>query len=60
MTPAEVAEIAARYDTSMSRAMIRALRALGVAAPAAGGRTRAYDGMRWCFENHGSPMGRVR
>lgn len=60
MSRQELARIALRYDTSMSRAM---LRALGVPAPepapAVGTITwadRCYDGLMWCFENHGSPM----
>ena len=54
--------IARRYDTLMSRAL---LRALGVAARSEGEaspkpcskrvRGARYQGMRWCFENHGSP-----
>lgn len=61
MSRAEIVRIALRYDTSMSRAM---LRALGIhapkPAPAAGTIARAdrrYDGLAWCFANHGSPMG---
>ena len=51
-----------RYDTLMSRAM---LRALGVvvrpernASPKACAKLISdakYQGMEWCFENHGSP-----
>lgn len=63
MLPLRVIEsIALRYDTVMSWAM---LRALGVAArsevvtvpmPCAKRvRDARYEGMRWCFENHGSP-----
>lgn len=63
MLPLRVIEsIALRYDTVMSRAM---LRALGVAirperkalpkACAKRMREAKYDGMRWCFENYGSP-----
>ena len=63
MLPRKVlASIARRYDTLMSRAM---LRALGVAARPEGGAMSKpcakrlwdakYQGMRWCFENHGSP-----
>lgn len=51
-----------RYDTLMSRAMLRALgvaikperSALSKACPKLV-RDAKYDGMRWCFENHGSP-----
>ena len=39
-------DAALRYDTAMSRAMLRAL----------GPDARRYRAMRWCFENHGSPM----
>ncbi len=63
MLPLRVIEsIALRYDTLMSRAM---LRALGVAIkPERSALPKAcpklvhdakYDGIRWCFENHGSP-----
>lgn len=58
----ELARIARRYDTSMSRAM---LRALGLRprepVPATGTVVSVdrYEGMLWCFENHGSPMDRV-
>lgn len=60
MSRDELAEIALRHDTAMSRAM---LRALGIPvpepAPAVGAIVRAdrrYDGLAWCFANHGSPM----
>lgn len=59
----DYARIAFRYDTSMSRAM---LRALGVAWPsparaararaATKRRDRAYIGMAECFANRESPM----
>ena len=63
MLPLRVIEsIALRYDTVMSRAM---LRALGVVArpefhtlPKACAKRlpeAKYQGMEWCFENHGSP-----
>lgn len=63
MLPLRVIEsIALRYDTLMSQAM---LRALGVVVrpeyhplpkPCAKQLPDArYDGMLWCFENHGSP-----
>lgn len=51
--------IARRYDTPMSRAM---LRALGLPSPepmpAPGTVVAAdrYADLIWCFENHGSPM----
>ena len=57
---------ALRYDTAMSRAMLRALgrevpetsrRPCPVARVGAAARdARRYRAMRWCFENHGSPM----
>ena len=62
LTRKVLASIALRYDTLMSRAM---LRALGVAARPEGGAVpkpcakrvwdAKYRGLRWCFENHGSP-----
>lgn len=62
LTRKVLASIARRYDTLMSRAM---LRVLGVAARSEGEaslkpcakrvRDARYQGMRWCFENHGSP-----
>lgn len=62
LTRKVLASIALRYDTAMSRAM---LRALGVVVRPEGGavpkpcakrvRDARYEGMRWCFENHGSP-----
>ena len=62
LTRKVLTSIALRYDTAMSRAM---LRALSVAARPEGGavpktcakhvRDARYQGMRWCFENHGSP-----
>lgn len=62
LTRKVLASIARRYDTAMSRAM---LRALGVVVRPEGGAVpkpcakrlldAKYQGMRWCFENHGSP-----
>lgn len=59
-------DVALRYDTAMSRAM---LRALGHDAPetrrspcpvvrvgATARDARRYRAMRWCFRNFGSPM----
>ena len=59
-----LASIALRYDTAMSRAM---LRALGVPVP----KVRFYatpapaedvtdPDVLWCFRNNGSPMDRMR
>ena len=57
-----LASIALRYDTAMSRAMLRALGVVvrpevgTVPKPCAKRVCDArYEGMRWCFENHGSP-----
>lgn len=62
LTRKVLASIARRYDTLMSRAMLRALgvavRPVGRAVPkpcANQVRDARYEGMRWCFENHGSP-----
>lgn len=58
MTRGEMAEIAMRYDTALSCAM---LKALGVARRVNGrtsARLDAYKGIGWCFANHGSPMDR--
>ena len=51
-----MARIAARYDTAMSWAMLRALSEAGVSACAPRTRRHAYDHLVWCFRNHGSPM----
>lgn len=59
----ELSAIARRYDTAMSRAM---LRALGLPAPRASRRGVPFvrdevdPEVRWCFENHGSPMDLLR
>ena len=59
----QMAEIALRYTTAMSAAM---LRALGVGRMAAdlrymGTRGRgAYEGVPWCFRNERSPMDGLR
>ena len=62
LTRKVLASIARRYDTLMSRAMLRALgvvvRPEGVAVPKPCAKRlwdAKYQGMRWCFENHGSP-----
>lgn len=64
MSKGELAMIALRYRTSMSRAMLRALGIpVPAPAPAVGTIARAdrrYDGIMWCFENHGSPMDAAR
>lgn len=60
LTRADLVRIAMRYDTAMSRAM---LRALGVPAPEPASRTEdrqrgawRYRGMRSCMRNAHSPM----
>lgn len=59
----ELSAIARRYDTAMSRAM---LRALGLPAPRVSRRGVSFvrdevdPEVRWCFENHGSPMDLLR
>ena len=62
LTRKVLASIARQYDTAISRAMLRALgvvvRPDGGASPKACAkrvRDARYQGMRWCFENHGSP-----
>ena len=59
----ELSAIARRYDTAMSRAM---LRAVGLPAPRVSRRGVPFvrdevdPEVRWCFENHGSPMDLLR
>lgn len=60
MTLTEIAVIAARHDTTMSWAMLRALLERGVSVRLPRRRCHQYDHMRWCFENHGSPMDGLR
>lgn len=60
VTLSQLARIALRYDTSMSRAMLRAL-GVPVPEPAPDLRPHArpdgrYAGMAECFANRGSPM----
>ena len=69
MTLRDIALIAARYDTSMSRAMMRALLVAGVEVAGRARRGRAasdaadprYAGMGWCMRNRdeGSARGRA-
>ena len=63
MSRGELAAIALRYDTSMSRAMLRAL-GLEPREPAPAARTIVgidrYEGIGWCFRNNGSPMDLLR
>lgn len=58
MTRGEMAEIAMRYDTALSRAMLKALGVARRAKGRASARLDAYKGIGWCFVNHGSPMDR--
>ncbi len=60
MTLQQMAAIAARYDTTMSWAMLRALLARGVSVRLPSRRRHQYEHMLWCFENHGSPMDGLR
>lgn len=63
---AEMAEIASRYDTAVSWAMLRALSELGVSVRLPPTRVHAHDHARatevayedlaWCFRNASSPM----
>lgn len=61
----ELLRIARRYDTQMAHAMLRALgfgpvKAKPRKAPRGNAHRKAdrarYRAMRWCFENHGSPL----
>lgn len=60
---AAIAKIALRYDTAMSRAM---LRALGVPLPHVVHADvptpveHVDEDVMWCFANHGSPMDLMR
>ena len=57
----ELERIARRYDTAMSRAMLRALGAKACPRKWHGhAERRRYRGLMWCFRNHGSPMDRGR
>ena len=67
LTLSEIARIALRYDTPMSHAMLRALGIEVSPVPRNPGQiveVSELDGVdpdiEWCFENHGSPMDRVR
>lgn len=70
MTLERMAEIAARYDTAMSWAMVRALLERGVSVRLPRTRLHAMDHSRayepdpadvlWCMANHGSPMDLAR
>lgn len=56
----EMATIAARYDTVMAWAMLRTLAEMGVVVATPSRASHAYDHLRWCFRNHGSPMDALR
>lgn len=61
MSKGELLTIALRYDTAMSRAMLRALGIEPREPEAPAGTVVSVDRYRdmlWCFENHGSPMDR--
>lgn len=62
LTRKVLASIARQYDTAISRAMLRALGVVvrpevGTVPKPCAKRVRdaKYRGLRWCFENHGSP-----
>lgn len=64
LTRKVLASIALRYDTAMSRAMLRALevpvpRVRHYCAPAPAEDATDPD-VLWCFANHGSPMDLLR
>lgn len=59
MTPETIGQIASRYDTTMSRAMLRCLERMGVGYLRRDG-TRAYDHLIWCFRNVDVPCNRKR
>ena len=70
MTLERMAEIAARYDTAMSWAMVRAILEHGVSVRLPRTRLHAMDHSRayepdpadvlWCMANRESPMDRLR
>lgn len=53
-------EIAARYDTAMSWAMLRCLALMGVEFHVPCERTHAYDHITWCMLNRDVPNARKR
>ena len=57
MTVSDYIRIARRYDTLMSRAMLKACGyPVGVAVGSWHAEPKADDEIAWCFANHGSPM----
>lgn len=59
MLIAELARIALRYDTTMSRAMLRACGVPAFEPRSEGALVEVRDpDIAWCFANHGSPMDR--
>lgn len=58
MTVSDFIRIARRYDTLMSRAMLRACGyPVGVELPTRDAPDEPRDPvLAWCFANHGSPM----
>lgn len=60
MLIAELARIALRYDTAMSRAMLRACGVPAFEPRREGVPVEVRDpDIAWCFANHGSPMDRL-
>lgn len=54
---ADLVRIARRYDTAMSRAMLRACGfPVGVPVGTWEAEPERDPDVEWCFENHGSPM----
>lgn len=60
MTPEQMGTIAARYDTTMSWAMLRCLCLMGVTVAVPRERTHAYDHLTWCMLNYDVPNQRKR
>ena len=57
MTVSDFIKIARRYDTLMSRAMLRACGyPVGVPVGSWHEEPEPDDDIAWCFANHGSPM----
>lgn len=57
----ELERIALRYDTAMSRAMLKALGSRARPRREQGARRGGrYRGMGWCFQNASSPLDLLR